>query len=199
MAVLAVPEDITDAVAAQWDNIAAPGAALTGAQRIAAARRARDPASEGLSDSSAEAVDRLAHDAHHITAEWVDSLLDRELTSTSYVELMGIVARLAVVDTFDRAMGDPVRPLPVATPGAPTGAVDGDAKQRAGFIPTVGAVGPPSALSLIPTEMEAQFVLHDAFYLTIAGMLDFVADRDLRRTQIELVAARTSLANDCFY
>jgi hypothetical protein len=199
MAALAVPDEIVEAIDSQWKSFASPGSVLTGAQRVAAAQRARGGESGGLSDAALEAVDRLAHDAHHIDRQWVEQLTDRGLSPTEYVELMGIVARLGVVDTFDRAMGDDVRALPQPVSGDPTGVTDPEAKKRSGFVPTVGPVGPPSALSLIRDEVVEQFVLHDAFYLTFEAMLDFASDRDLKRTQIELVAARTSLANDCFY
>ena len=68
-----------------------------------------------------------------------------------------------------------------------------------GWVPTVGPASPPSALSSVPDEHEAMHDLHAIFYLAVADMADLDADRGLHRTQMELVAARTSLLNECFF
>jgi len=42
--------------------------------------------------------------------------------------------------------------------------------------------------------------MHEAQYLTYAEMGEFVnLDRSLSRAQIEFVAAKVSVANECFY
>lgn len=47
---------------------------------------------------------------------------------------------------------------------------------------------------------DAMFDVHGALYLTIQEMGDLEIVRDgLERAQMELVAARTSMLNDCFY
>lgn len=66
-----------------------------------------------------------------------------------------------------------------------------------GWVPTVGAIGPPSALSAVPAEAAAQEALHGVLYLSYADMADQRAERGLTRAQMELVAARVSWLNDC--
>jgi hypothetical protein len=66
-------------------------------------------------------------------------------------------------------------------------------------VSTVGAIGPPTALSSVRREAADQEALHEVLYLSYSGMGDLDADRGLHRTQMELVAARVSLLNDCFF
>ncbi len=47
--------------------------------------------------------------------------------------------------------------------------------------------------------MEAQQHLHGPIYLTYEEMADLDFRRGLHRSQMELVAARTSAINECFY
>ena len=63
----------------------------------------------------------------------------------------------------------------------------------------VAQVSIPQTLSLVRAESQAWQQLADALYMSFLEMeyLDF--RRHLHRSQMELVAARTSLRNDCFY
>ena len=63
----------------------------------------------------------------------------------------------------------------------------------------VGAAGATSALSGVSVEDRAQEQLHDALYLSYQEMGDLGIDKVLSRSQMELLAARTSLINDCFF
>lgn len=89
--------------------------------------------------------------------------------------------------------------LPDPVEGSPTGVVATEARVQGGWVPTVGPASPPNALTLVPSEHEAMHDLHGALYLSVEGMADLDADRGLHRTQMEFVAARTSLLNECFF
>ena len=116
-----------------------------------------------------------------------------QFTSTDFV------ARLQAVDTFLFALGSELAEFPVASEDCPTGEVASDAEVNRGWVPTVGPAPPPSALSAVPAEHRAMLDLHGVFYLSIPDMADLDAQRGLHRTQMELVAARTSLLNECFF
>jgi pyrroline-5-carboxylate reductase len=47
--------------------------------------------------------------------------------------------------------------------------------------------------------MEAMEALHGPAYLSFAEMTDPAIKKGLSRAQIELVAARTSAVNECFF
>jgi hypothetical protein len=55
------------------------------------------------------------------------------------------------------------------------------------------------ALSLVPAEVRAWTGVSQAQYLSPERMVRFERFRALDRAQIELVAARVSALNECFY
>jgi hypothetical protein len=63
-------------------------------------------------------------------------------------------------------------------------------------------VGPPTipaSLSAVPAEMDALEALHGPMYLDYEEMGDPAITRGLTRTQMELIASRTSFINECFF
>ena len=58
-----------------------------------------------------------------------------------------------------------------------------------------------SAMSLVPDAVRMLFRLSGVQYLTLPGFMRFgdLPGRALTRSQVELVAARVSALNDCFY
>ncbi len=201
---LAPPPAVDRVLDREWERLAAAGTWWSGAERVAiaaTARAARDGRDRpgGLPDPAAEAAERLSVEAHHVSAAWLDELEGRGLERRAYVEVLGVVSRIRAVDTTLFGLGQPERPLPVPAPGAPTGEVVATAQTDGGLVPTVGRAGPPNALSAVPDEHEALHELHGAMYLSLEEMRDLDIDRGLGRAQMELVAARTSLLNDCFF
>jgi hypothetical protein len=63
----------------------------------------------------------------------------------------------------------------------------------------VGGASITQALSLVDAESVAQEDMHGPLYLTYEGMAEFDYVAGLSRAQMELVAARTSAINECFY
>jgi len=129
---------------------------------------------------------------------WVDSTV-AELGSSPYVELVGVVSRTAAIDAFHRAMGLALPQLPEPIRGDPTGIDDPSARTGPAWVPMVGGASIVHALSAVPPEAAAQEDMHGPLYLTYEQMGDLQFARGLSRPQMELVAARTSALNDCFY
>jgi len=63
----------------------------------------------------------------------------------------------------------------------------------------LGGASITQALSLVPAENAALEQLHGHLYLTFGEMSDPAVSKGLSRSQMELVAARTSAHNECFY
>jgi len=184
----------------QWSRLGEPGTWLTGAERVDLIRVARDPGVDvGLDTPTRRAAAAVAHDAARITAASVDGLESDGLPRERYVEVVGVVSRVAAIDTYELGLGRSPRDVPTARPGEPDRTVDATARRRAGWVPTVGAIGPPSALSAVTAEATEQEALHGALYLTYADMADLRTERGLSRAQMELVAARVSYLNDCLF
>jgi hypothetical protein len=185
----------------QWAFLAAPGAALTGEQRVGAAAVARAARRDGTdaTEPHLRAARRISAEPHAITADWIAALAEDGLTVHAYVEVLGVVARTAAIDTAVRGLNAPARDLPEPVAGHPDGAIDGAASTRSAWVPTAGAANPVTVLSSVPAEAAHQERLHDVLYMSYGQMSDMDIDLDLHRTQIELVAARTSSVNECVY
>ncbi len=130
---------------------------------------------------------------------WIADEIEPAIGYPAYVEIVGLVSHLTAVDTYHRAMGLPLEALPVPEPGEPTSAIASGAELRASWVPTEGAASVVFALSLVPDEKDAFEDLHGPLYLPVAEIGNWEFGRTLRRPQMELVAARTSAINDCFY
>lgn len=192
----------TDAIEAvideQWSAIGAAGTWMTGEERIDLVRISRgDIVSAGLDEATTEAGGLVAHRAASITGDIVDGLEARGLSRERYVEVVGVVSRTVAIDTYDRGLARSPRALPAPRAGAPSGLRADGARRRAGWVPTVGAIGPPTALDAVPSEATAQEVLHSVLYLAYGEMADLHVERGLTRPQMELVAGRVSYLNHC--
>jgi hypothetical protein len=198
--------DLTDAMEREWQRLAAPGTWWSGHERVAialATRQAQASAnveSGGLPDVAVDAVHRLAIAPASTTRDVVAGQPASGLEHAAYVELVGVVSRLAAVDATHRALGTELEPLPEPKPGDPS-RMPPPAQAMAGkaFVPMVGGASITGALSLVPAEMEAQRDIHGAFYLSYEDMALYDYQAGLHRTQMELVATRTSALNECFY
>ena len=197
--------EIDELIERQWERLRSPGAWLTGPQRVAIASAARGVTNESISAALAEAAQRVYDEPATITLDWLHTIRASGTTNEEYVELVGIVAQLRAVDTFEFGMGRVTRALPEPTNGDPSGAEVNGATLDGGWVPTVGPAYPLSVLSLAPDEHDAMVDISEVLYLAPRAGEGFtkgnqhVVRDDLTRIQIEFVAARTSLVNDCFY
>ena len=194
----------TDGLDRERTRMAAPGTWWTGAERVAivatarAAREGRAVPSSSLTSAAVEAARRLAVDPH-VDQPWIDDLVQGGVDLFSYVELLALVTRISAVDSFFFGIGADPLVLPSPAPGRPTGQKVAEAEIQGALVPTVGVPFPPTALTAVPPEAEALGDLHTVLYLSMFEMGDLHIVKDLTRVQIEFIAARTSLLNDCFY
>lgn len=200
----AVPDAIVDTFRRDWTRLSAPGSHSTGAERVMIAAETRrawsgEAPSHELPAATLEAVRRITTSASTIRREWVEHLVSSGLPEAGYVETIGIVARTVAVDTFHRALGAEVETLPAPQPGDPTGAVDPAARPSKGFVAMARGTSSWWATSLVPDAFEGMEEFHNSLYLSPQEMMMEEPPRLLSRPQIELVAARTSAVNECFY
>lgn len=227
------------AVEDAWQRLAAPGTWWTGPERIAIAgetrqarrcplcrarREALSPAHVAgahqrtgrLSLEAVEAIHRLVTDAGRITERWVRMIAEGPLGEERYVEIIGVVAVITALDTFDRALGRPLRPLPAPQPGEPSRGRPLGANRDLAWVSTLApekvAPGEPNpypvhgdknihrALSLVPQEVFTFFDLDVELYLKDHEIRDFAHEhRAITHRQIELIAGRASALNRCYY
>ena len=171
-----------------------------------------------------EQVHRIVTDPGRLTRGWFDSLIASGTRDTEFVETVGVVATVVTIDTFCRAISAPVHPLPAPQDGKPhyrrpkTVHQGGEAwvamihpKDLEGELDTEEERllasywgGVPAnirrALSLVPEEAYEWFRLVDVQYLPGKIMRDFANEyRAVTHAQIELIAGRVSVLNQCFY
>jgi hypothetical protein len=199
-----VRPEIPELFAREWLRLAAPGSFWDGRQRVEiagvarAARHGESESGESLPAVANSAATMLGSTPGRATRIWVESIVST-IGPAAYVELVGVVARTTAVDSFHRSLGTPEPRLPDPQGGEPTGEEDLAARSGAAWVPMVGGASIVQALSAVPSEAEAQEDMHGPLYLSYEQMQDLQFARGLTRPQMELVAARTSALNECFY
>lgn len=236
---LPLRSDLAESHERAWASIAAHGTWLTGSRRVAVAaeiRRARHCAFceriraalspytvEGrhdtlgvLGEPEVELIHRVVSDPGRLTEAWSQSVLARGLAEGEYIEIVGLIAMVMMMDTFTRALGLPEHPLPAPLPGEPTRYRPPGAKKQAAWLPLVepqdavasdGQMYPtPKAgyiyrgLSLVPQSLRDYWAL--AFRHYLPGEYVYKFDQSIRaitRAQTEILAARVSALHQCAY
>ncbi len=176
-------------------------------------------AHESLGDLPGPLVDvvhRITTDQSRLTRSWYDALIADGMAEGEYVEAVAVIAMVTAIDSFAEALDMPRHPLPAPQPGVPTRQRPAGAKPGLAWVPTVapedvgageadlydglGGANIHRALSLVPAEVKGFFDLDSIHYLPDAVLRDFANEyRALTHAQIELLAARVSAINQCFY
>jgi hypothetical protein len=194
-----------EAIKPIWDRLGSTGARWSGTERVemvAGARAARDGEhpNGSLPPEVFEAVAAVAARPASIRRSTVERFVSGpELDHTHYVELVGVVSRAVAIDTLFESLGLDRPELPDPGDDTPTGRIDERARPGRAWVPMVGGASITQVLSLTPAENAELEALHGPLYLTFEEMGDAGIDKSLSRPQMELVAARTSAHNACFY
>ena len=171
-----------------------------------------------LPEAAVYAIHKLIGDLPNVTREWYDETISAEgMSDAHYIELLGVVVHVWSVDEFHRALEIELEPLPDPLPGEPTQIRPTGAKAHGSWPPTVWpddlderdadiyggadrAANVRAAMSLHPDSVRWLIDLFDAHYLSWIEIQDVQEPfRVLTRPQRELVAARVSALNECFY
>ncbi len=215
-----VREDMATALRRSWADIGRPGTWWTGPERVAIAALARaerlqrteppwrrdhsQPLPPPLPGKAVEAARKIGADPTHLDRDWAEGTI-AELGDAPYVELASVVVTTVAVDAFCEAMGIEHEALPEPETGEPT-------RERPDGMGDIGAWVPVQvvdwnranvarALSLVPEGVRTFFRMVVAMYAgTVTDFEKMVWDhRPLARPQVELIAARVSALNQCFY
>ena len=219
-----ISERVRAAHRRSWERLAAPGFWWTGAERVAIAAECRRAAaleggggSDLLPEAAAHAVQKIVVDNANLSREWCDEICAAEgMSDAHYIELLGVVVHLFSIDELHRALGLPLEPLPEPLAGEPSRRRPTGARRVAGWLP----ITPPdaldaedadlydnapvaanvlTALSLVPSNLPWLADLSHAHYASYVEMREMGKVREISRAQQELIAARVSVLNECFY
>ena len=216
-----VNPSILSAFEAVWNGLAVAGTWWTATERVAivaATRRSLPlplgeaaPDTAGLSDAigpdglsplTHEVVRRLAFDAGRITREWATAVIER-MGLGYYVETVALVVQTVPIDLLCDLLGRPRQDLPVPRTGEPSRVVPDGLGQEGAFVPWAvdGWLGPNvvRALSFVPEDNSRHMGIVRSMYSGQHFEEMVWRHRALSRPQVELVAARTSAVNECFY
>ena len=199
-----LPDDYQRLLDQQYARLAAPGTWWNGAERVAIVATMRRTQqgefeiAECLGEDVSGFVHKVSVSAFDIDENYVKAA-GAIMTPLQVVELTALVAQFSALDTFLYGAGFTLRELPVPISGEPTQLEVKGAKLMRGWFPTRGTAGAPNCFSAVADEDKALHDIHSIIYLSMEEMADLNVVKDLHRSQIELLAARTSNYNDCFY
>jgi len=234
-----VRADLIAAHERAWASIAAPGTWLSGERRVGVAAEIRhvrncapcariaaalspnavSGAHDSLgtvSPSEVELIHRVVSDPGRLSRQWAHSVLSRGLTEGEYVEIVGIIGMVMMMDAFARALGLPEHPLPAPHAGQPTRYRPPGAQTQAAWLPLVepedavetdGPMYPNPkagyiyrALSSVPQSLRDYWALATCHYLPSEFVYQFDKTvRAISRPQMEVLAARVSALHQCVY
>lgn len=177
-----------------------------------------------LPERMVDPIHRVVTDPGRLTRAWYEQTLNTGITDGEYVELVGVTVTTVSIDAFCRGIGVPPNPLPQPVAGDPHRRRPRTAHQRGeAWVPLIhpkdleGTLDTPEekvladywrgtlanirrALSLVPEEAYAWFMLAEVQYLPGKWMRDFSREfRAITHAQIELIAGRVSVLGGCFY
>ena len=217
-----VPEDLLESFNACWARLAEPGEWWTGKERVAILEEVRNDRNEGhpkvrssLSDLSntpspvispltSEIVRMVTSNAAEIDEKWAKEAISL-IGEGKYSELVSLVVNIVPIDIFCLLLGRPVVSLPVPKGGKPGGTIPDGLSDGGAFVPwlTENFVGPnvARALSFVPKDNEVRMKLVESMYAGGGKFISMVWDENepLDRAQVEIIAARPSSINECFY
>jgi hypothetical protein len=172
------------------------------------------PGRERLAPELVDRIHLAVSDAPRMTKAAIDSLGEVGLTAAHYVEALGIAAVMRSIDQACRGMGVPQHALPAPLVGEPSREMPPGLGDIGSFFPMIASAPPPSpnedlwgedtvnvirALSGVPDAVRDVKLLAEVQYVPLDDFEDPTLRRTLSRPQMELIAARVSAVNECFY
>ena len=193
-----VRDDLKEAHKAIWAHFAQPGPVFDASQRRSILEVARHGVASG-DDPLRELATTLYTNPPAVTRQLVRSAV-AACGEPAVVEVVSLVSMLAAVDATHDALSAELEPLPDPLPGDPSGIIAEGLRKRRTLLP-MPRNSITVALDLLPVENEVYAAACGPHYMTFAEMVSPIFGRSpgLDRAQLETIASRTSLFQECFY
>mgnify|MGYP001162537682 CR=1 FL=1 len=210
-----VRNEIINAHRESWKAISKAGSFWSGEDRVNIAQQARSARLQrrelafnrshpacSLPNEALEVTHTIAADAHKIDKAWAKNQIAK-LGSGAYIEIASIVVTVSAIDAFSEALGRDHEDFPAPQPGKPSGDQNPNVADIGAFVPMMEPWKGPNvarAFSLVPAANQLFFSNVQQMYASHGGgFSEMVWKGPLTRPQAELLAARVSSANECFY
>jgi hypothetical protein len=154
-----------------------------------------------LSAAAVDVIHRVVNDPGRLTRRWAEVQV-AALGDAVYAELVAVTAIIVAIDAYARSIGAPPPDVLEPVAGAPARVRPDDVGDVGAWIPMTEQkvlANVSRALSLVPRTNATWRALVNESYSRGAQMLALTWERALSRPQVELVAARVSQLNQCFY
>ena len=231
--------DLPEAYREAWRQLAHAGTWWNGAERVAIATEVRNAmdcplcqqrkaalspfapsdlkhnSTTALPELVVDVVHRLTTDPSRLTESWLEEVTAAELTKPHYVEIISVVVTTLCIDSFHRALGFELEPLPEPVAGEPSRYLPEGLETATSWVPMIDKLAEAEsdlwspqrsanvirAMSVVPDAVRLLKLLSSAQYVQMHEVPDARANggRAIDRAQIEFIAARVSAINDCFY
>jgi len=152
-----------------------------------------------------DVIHRLRTDSGRLTERWFNEVIEGGLSREAYLEVTSLVAQSVIMDTFAVATNQPLATMPDAVAGEPSYETSTDVVDGGAWVPltrtdvedtTFGLPRAPNiarAMGLVPSAVAGFFSVFRPHYALQS------LDLAINRSQTEMIAARVSSHNDCFY
>ncbi|RLV57707.1 hypothetical protein D5018_21115 [Parashewanella curva] len=159
-----------------------------------------------LSPLTIDTIERIVTESGQLNTEWAKEVIEH-LGEGAYAELIGITILLLPVDLFCRFLGVVPMPLPTPIVGEPTRQYPENLRDNGAWIrQTQEAIDDPNlvnvsrAISILPIENGLRRDLVETMYMEGHSFFDKIwKNKALSRPQLEILATKTSMINQCFY
>ncbi len=170
----------------------------------------------GVPANTAELIHRITTDSARLTRAVVDRAA-AALGEGDYVEMVATVGVLVTLDTFTLALGTDTLDLPPPVPGEPERTAPPGAARRHNWVATVDPEQAEGLVARLYASDATVATVVEALTLAPRGAADFwrlagplylkpdepgpghETEGSLTRAEVELIAARVSALNECFY
>lgn len=170
----------------------------------------------GVPADTAELIHRITTDSARMTQTLVERAA-AALGEGDYVEMVATVGVLVTLDTFAMALGTDPLDLPPPVPGEPERTPPAGASRRHNWVATVDPEQAEGLVARLYASDATVATVVEALTLAPRGAADFwrlagplyikpnepgpghETEGSLTRAEVELIAARVSARNECFY
>jgi hypothetical protein len=158
-----------------------------------------------LAPDIVDVIHRLKTDSGRMTQSWLNKTIESGLSREEYIEIVGLVSTSIILDSFAKGLGVDLLEPPAPVAGEPTRELNPGVFDGGAWVPLLVVEQTPTdvelpsspnifrAMGLVPGAIGHFFGVMRAHYAL--ADLDF----DITRSQTELIAARVSSLNQCFY